>query len=106
MTQYSSLNVKLSNAQLNKLKSAIKNETEVVLRLSSNMIGDNETNFPHKLLLTNRQVSNLRKAFTDNSSTDIKLSKSQLSRMIQSGGFPDRLLCPLLKSGLPLKKCN
>ena len=106
MTQYSSLNVKLSNAQLNKLKSAIKNETEVVLRLSSNMIGDNETNFPHKLLLTNRQVSNLRKAFTDNSSTDIKLSKSQLSRMIQSGGFPGRLHGPLLKSGLPLKKCN
>ena len=52
MTQYNSLNVKLSNSQLNKLKSAIKNETEVVLRLSSNMIGDNETNFPHKLLLT------------------------------------------------------
>ena len=106
MTQYSSLNVKLSNAQLNKLKSAIKNETEAVLRLSSNMIGDNETNFPHKLLLTNRQVSNLRKAFTDNSSTDIKLSKSQLSRIIQSGGFPGRLHGPLLKSGLPLKKCN
>ena len=106
MTQYSSLNVKLSNAQLNKLKSAIKNETEVVLRLSFNMIGDNETNFPHKLLLTNRQVSNLRKAFTDNSSTDIKLSKSQLSRIIQSGGFPGRLHGPLLKSGLPLKKCN
>ena len=54
MTQYNSLNVKLSNSQLNKFKSAIKNETEVVLRLSSNMIGDDETNFPHKLLLTNR----------------------------------------------------
>ena len=51
MTQYNSLNVKLSNSQLNKLKSAIKNESEVVLRLSSNMIGDDETNFPHKLLL-------------------------------------------------------
>ena len=62
MTQYNSLNVKLSNSQLNKFKSAIKNETEVVLRLSSN-IGDNETNFPYTLLLTNRQVSNLRKAF-------------------------------------------
>ena len=59
MTQYNSLNVKLSNSQLNKFKSAIKNETEVVLRLSSNMIGDNETNFPHKLLLTNRQVVKL-----------------------------------------------
>ena len=61
MTQYNSLNVKLSNSQLNKLKSAIKNETEVVLRLSSNMVGDDETNFSHKLLLTNRQVANLRK---------------------------------------------
>ena len=61
MTQYNSLNVKLSNSQLNKFKSAIKNETEVVLRLSSNMIGDNETNFPHKLLLSNKQVPNLRK---------------------------------------------
>ena len=57
MTHYNSLNVKLSNSQLNKFKSAIKNENEVALRLSSNMIGDNENNFPHKLLLTNRQVS-------------------------------------------------
>ena len=56
MTQYNSLDVKLSNSQLNKLKSAIKNETEVVLRLSSNMIGDNETSYCHKLLLTNRQI--------------------------------------------------
>ena len=64
MTQYNSLNVKLSNSQLNELKSAIKNETDVVLRLPSNMISnsDNETNFPDKLLLTNRQVSNLRRA--------------------------------------------
>ena len=52
MTQYNSLNVRLSNSQLNKLNSATKNKSEVVLRLSSNMIGDNETNFPHKLLLT------------------------------------------------------
>ena len=104
MTQYNSLNVKLSNSQLNKLKSAIKNETEVVLRLSSNMIGDNETNFPHKLLLTNRQVANLRKAFANHLSTDIKLSKTQLSKMIQSGGFLGRLLGPLLKTGLPLIK--
>ena len=56
MTQYSSLNVKLSNSQLDKLKSAIKNEMEVVLRLLSNMIGNNENNFPHELLLTNLQV--------------------------------------------------
>ena len=73
MSQYNSLNVKLSNSQLNKLKSAIKIETEVVLRLSSNMIGnsDDETNFSHKLLLTNRQVANLRKSFASNLSTDI-----------------------------------
>ena len=106
MTQYNSLNVKLSNSQLNKLKSAIKNETEVVLRLSPNMIGDSndETNFPHKLLLTDRQVSNIRKAFANHSSTDIKLSKTQLSKMIQSGGFLGKLLGPLLKTGLPLIK--
>ena len=75
MTQYNNLNVKLSNSQLNKLKFAIKNETGVVLRLSLNMVGDDETNFPHKLLLTNRQVQNLHKAFANKSSTDIKLSK-------------------------------
>ena len=78
MTQYNSLNVKLLNSQLNKLKSAIKNETEILLRLSSNMIGDNETNFLHMLLLTNTQVSRLRKAFANHSSADIKLSKTQL----------------------------
>ena len=103
MTQYNSLNVKLSNSQLNKFKSAIKKKTEVVLRLSSNMIGDNEANFPHQLLLTNTQVSNLRKAFANNSSANIKLSKTQLSKMIQSGGFLGRLLGPLLKTGLPLQ---
>ena len=104
MTQYNSLNVNLSNSQLNKLKSAIKNETEAVLRLSSNMSGDNETNFPHKLLFTNRQVPNLCKAFADKLSTDIKLSKTQVSKTIQSGGFLVRLLGSLLKTGLPLMK--
>ena len=95
---------KAINSQLNKLESTIKNEAEVVLRLSSNMIGDNETSFPHELLLTNRQVSNLRKSFANNSSTDIKLSETQLSKIIQSGGFLGRLLRPLLKTGLPLIK--
>ena len=104
MTQYNSLNVKLSNSKLSKLKSVIKNETEVVLRLASNMISDNETNFLHKLLLTNRQVANIRKAFANYLSTDIKLSKTQISKMIQSGGFLGRLLGPLLKTGLPLIK--
>ena len=106
MTQYNSLNVKLSNSQLNKLKSSIKNETDVVLRISSNMVGNSNdnTNFPHELLLTNRQVANIRKAFAKNTSADIKLSKTQLLKMIQSGGFFGRLLVPLLKTGLPLMK--
>ena len=104
MTQYNSINAKLSNSQLRKLKSAIKNETKVVLRLTSYMIGNNENNFPHKLLLTNGQVSNLCKAFANNSATNIKLSKTQLSRMIQSGGFLGKLLGPLLKNGLRLIK--
>ena len=66
------------------------------------MVGDNETNFPHKLLIANRQVSNLRKAFANHLSANIKLSKTQLPKMIQSGGFLGRLFGPLLKAGLPL----
>ena len=106
MTQYNRLNLKLSNSQLSKLKSAIKNETDVVIRLSPNMIGDSndETNFPHELLLTDRQVSSIRKAFSNNSSVDIKFSKTQLSKMIKSGGFLGKLLGPLLKAGLSLMK--
>ena len=110
MTQYNSLNVKLSNSQLNKLKSSIKNETDVVLRISSNMVSNSNdnTNFPHELLLTNRQVANIRKAFAKNTSTDIKLSKTQLSKMIQSGGFLVNLLGklagPLMKVAVPLAK--
>ena len=106
MTQYKRLNVKLSNSQLNKLKSAIKNETEVVIRLSPNMIGDSndEANFAHELLLTDRQVSSICKAFTNNSSADIKFSKTELSKMIQSGRFLGKVLGPLLKAGLPLIK--
>ena len=70
------------------------------------MIGhsDDETNFPHKLFLTNRQVANLRQAFAKQTSTDIKLSETQLSKMIQSGGFLGRLLSPLLRTGLSLIK--
>ena len=104
MTQCNSLNVKLSNLQVKKLKSAIKNETRVALRLSSNTVGDDETNFPHKLLLTNRQVANLSKAFANKSSTNIKLSKTQLSKMVQLGGLLGRPLGPLLKIGLTLIK--
>ena len=103
MTQYNSLNLKLSNSQLNKLKSLIKND--VVLIISSNMVGNSNdnTNFPHELLLTN-----IRKAFANHSSVDIKLSKTQLSKMIQSGGFLGNLLGklvgPLMKVAMPLAK--
>ena len=68
------------------------------------MIGNNETNFPYELLLTDRQVSSLRKSFVNSSSADIKLSKTQLSKMTQSGGFLSILPAPLLKTGLPLIK--
>ena len=68
------------------------------------MIGDDETIFLQKLLLINRQVANLRKAFADKSSTDIKLSKTEISKMIQSGGFLGRLLGSLLETGLPSMK--
>ena len=73
MTQYNKVNVKLLTSQLNKLKSIIKNENDVVTRLSPSMIGDSndKTNFSHELLLTNRQVSSIRKAFANNSSVDI-----------------------------------
>ena len=110
MTQYNSLNIKLSNSQLNKLKSAIKNETDVVLRISSGMVGNSNdnTNFPHKLLLTDRQVANIRKAFANNLSTDVKFSKTQLLKMSQSGGFLGNLLSklagPLMKVAIPLAK--
>ena len=102
MTQYNRVNVKLSTSQLNKLK----NENDVVIRLSLNMIGDSidKGNFPHELLLTNRQVSSMRKAFANGSSVDIKFSKAQLSKMKQPGGFLGKLLGPLLKTGLPLMK--
>ena len=106
MTQYNKINIKLSSSQLNKLKLATKNETEVIIRISSNMIGDSndETNIPHELLLTDRQVSSICKALANNSSANIEFSETQLSKMIQSGGCLGKLLDPLLKTGLPLIK--
>ena len=86
------------------MKSAIKNDTGVVLRLLLNIVGDDGTNFPRKLLLTDRQVESLRKAFANKSPIDINLSKTQLSKIVQSGGFLGRLLGPLLKTVLPLIK--
>ena len=108
MTEYNSLNVKLSDSQLNKLKSAIKNGTNVTLRISSGMVrnSNDNTNFPYKLLLTDRQVANIRKAFSNNLSRDVKFSKTQLLKMTQSGGFLGNLLSklagPLMKVAMPL----
>ena len=106
MSQYNTLTIKSSKSQLNKLKSGIKNGTEVTLKLSSNVFGDSndEKNFPHKLLLTNTQVAKLHKAFPNGSSANIKLPKTQLHKNGQSGRFLGRLLEPLLKTGLPLMK--
>ena len=94
MTQYNTLNVKLSNPQLNKLKLGIKNRIEVTLKVSSNVFGDSndENIFPHKLLLTNTQVLKLCKPFGNNSSANVKLSKTQLHKVEQSGGFFGRRL--------------
>ena len=104
MTQYNFLNVKMSNLQLNKLKSGIKNGTKVTLKISSNVVGDSndENNFPHKLSLTDTQILKLHKIFANNSSANIKLSKTQLYKIGQLGGFLGRRLGPLLKTGLPL----
>ena len=89
MTQYNTLNVKLSNSQLNKLKLRIKNGTEVALKLSSKIVGDSndESNFSRKLLLTNSQISSLHNAFANNSSADIKLLKTRLHKIGQPEDF-------------------
>ena len=104
MTHCNSLNVKLLNSQLSNLKSAIKNEAELVLRLSSNMVGNfnDEIIFPHKLILTNIPVASLHKYFVNHLSTDIKLSKLRLSKMMQSGEFLGKIFGPLIKTRLPL----
>ena len=91
---YETLNVKMSNSQLNKLKFAIKNRIERTLKISSNLIGnsDDETNFSHKLLLTDTQASKIVTAFANGSSANTKFSKTYLSKMIQSGWILGELL--------------
>ena len=82
MVEYSKVNVKLSDAQLKKLKTAVKNKTGTTLRMSLKMFNGND--LPHELLLTTRQKTKLRNAFNNNMSTDLKLSKAQISKIIQS----------------------
>ena len=102
MVEYTKLNVKLSNAQIKKLKDEVKRNTGTTLRISLKMFNGN--NLPHELLLTTRQKTKIRNAFNNNTSTDLKLSKAQINKIIQSGGFLSKLLGPLLKTGLPLIK--
>ena len=104
MTQYNTLNVTLSNSQLSKLKSTIRNGTGVTLNLSSNIIVhfNDKNDFLHKLLLTNTQISRLHKAFANNSSANISWSKIQIHKIGQSGAVLGILLRPLLNTGLLL----
>ena len=102
MVEYNTVNVKLSNSQLNKLKSAVKSKQGITLRMNARMFNGN--NVSHELLLTTRQTTKLGKAIENNLQTDIKLSKDQISKMIQSGGFLGKILGPLLKTVLPLLK--
>ena len=82
MVEYSKVNLKLTDAQLKKLKPAVKNRTGTTLRMSLKIFGEND--LPHELLLTTRQKTKLRNAFNSNISTDIKLSKAPISKIIQS----------------------
>ena len=106
MVGYCKVNVKLSDAQLKKLKTAVKNKTGTTLRINLKMF--NGYNLPHELLLTTRQKTKLRNALNNNMSTDLKLSKTQISKIIQSGGFLGSLLSklagPLMKVAVPLAK--
>ena len=102
MVEYNTVNVKLSSSQLNKLKNYVKKKQGRTLRMNVRMF--NVNNLPHKMLLTTRKTTKLRNAIENNMSTDIKLSKAQISKIIQSGGFLGKLLGPLLKTGLLLLK--
>ena len=101
MVEYSKVNVKLSDTQLKKLKTGVRYKTGITLIMSFKMFDGND--LPHEFLLTTRQKAKLRNAFNNNMSIDLKLSKTQISK-IQSRGFLDRLLGPLLKTRLPLIK--
>ena len=102
MVEYTQVNVKLSNTQIKKIKDAIKNNTGKTLRISLKMFNGND--LPDELLLTTRQKTKIRNAFSNSMSTDLKLSKAQFNKIIQSGGFLSKLLGQLLKTGLPLIK--
>ena len=102
MVEYNTVNAKLSESQVNKLKGAVKNKQGTILRMNAKVFNGN--NLPHQLILTQRQITKLRNNIENNLQTDIKLSKARILKIIQSGGFLGTLLDPLLKTGLPLLK--
>ena len=106
MVEYSKVNVRLSNTQLQKLQDAVKDNTGTTLRINLKMLDRND--LPHELLLMTRQKAKLRKALNNNTSTDIKLSKAQITKIIQSDGFLGSLLSklagPLMKVAAPSAK--
>ena len=106
MVEYSKVNVKLTDTKLMKLKNAVKNKTGTTLRMNLKLFDGND--LPHQLLLATRQKTKLRNAFNNNMSTDLKLSKAQISKIIQSGGLLGSLLSklagPLMKVATPLAK--
>ena len=106
MVEYNEVNAKLSDAQIRKLKDAVKDNTGTTLRIKLKMFDGND--LPHELLLTTRQKTKLRNAFNNNMSADIKFSKTKIVKIIQSGGFLGSLLSklagPLMKIAVPLAK--
>ena len=106
MVEYTKVNVKLTNLQLSKLKKVVKNNYGATLRISVKDFNKDE--LPHELLLTTRQSTKLRNAINNNMATDVKFSKAQIKKMIQSGGFLGKLLSklagPLMKVAMPLAK--
>ena len=106
MVEYSKVNVKLIDTKLKKLKNVAKNKIGTTLRMSLKMFDGND--LPHELLLTTRQKTILRNAFSNNMETDIKFSKAQISKIVQSGEFVGSLLrklaAPLMKVGVPFEK--
>ena len=102
MVKYTKVNIRLPDSQLKKLKDAVSNNTGTTLIISLKMFDG--IDLPHELLLTTRQKTNVRNTFNNNRSTDLKLSKAQINKIIQSGGFLGKFLGPLLKTGLPLIK--
>ena len=106
MVEYSTINIKLTDKKLKKLKTPVKNNTGTTLRMSLTMFDEND--LPHELLLTIRQRTKLRNAFNSNMSTYLKLSKAQISKLIQSGGslgsLIGKLAGPLMKVAVALTK--